>query len=128
MNVLAGTFWQRIGAWIAPFREPDGPPPARILPFFRWSLAGTGFALAIGALAAAAAGSAEVISAMLLGLVIDMAEAAGPAKLFTGHGWAFAGIVTPACGPCRRGCCTTCSAGHCRPWTARGMRTCISTP
>ncbi|MCC7320065.1 MAG: ABC transporter ATP-binding protein [Rubellimicrobium sp.] len=93
MNVLAGTFWQRIGAWIAPFREPDGPPPARILPFFRWSLAGTGFALAIGALAAAAAGSAEVISAMLLGLVIDMAEAAGPAKLFTGHGWAFAGIA-----------------------------------
>ena len=91
--MLAGPFWQRIGGWIAPFREPDSPPPARIVPFIRWAITGSGFALLVGGVVAALAGSAEVISAMLLGLVIDMAQASGAASVFSDHGLAFLAIA-----------------------------------
>ncbi|MBW7922758.1 MAG: ABC transporter ATP-binding protein [Rubellimicrobium sp.] len=93
MHRLAGNFWHRIGGWIAPFREPETPPPARIVPFVRWAITGSGFALAVGAVVAALAGSAEVISAMLLGLVIDMAQSSGAVAVFSDHGLAFIGIA-----------------------------------
>ncbi len=93
MHRLAGGFWHRIGGWITPFRAPDSPPPARIVPFIRWAIAGSGFALTIGGIVAALAGSVEVISAMLLGLVIDMAQASGAAAVFSDHGLAFAAIA-----------------------------------
>ena len=95
MTATAGTagFWNRIGDWIAPFRAPDSPPPTRIIPFFRWSLAGSSFALWMGGIAAALAGTTEVISAMLLGYVIDLGEASGPEAIFTDHLWTFVGIV-----------------------------------
>jgi len=89
----AGSFWQKIGGWIVPFRRPEGPPPGRIVPFVRWAIAGSGSALIIGAIVAAVAGSAEVISALLLGLVIDMAQEAGPEAVFDTHGMAFIGIA-----------------------------------
>ncbi len=93
MTTPAGSFWQKIGGWIVPFRRPEGPPPGRIVPFVRWAIAGSGSALIIGAIVAAVAGSAEVISALLLGLVIDMAQEAGPEAVFDTHGMAFIGIA-----------------------------------
>ena len=91
--VPGGGLWDRLGGWIAPFRAPDSPPPQGLIAFFRWSLAGSGPALWVGGLAAAAAGSTEVVSAMLLGMVIDMAAATGPEALWSAHLWAFAGIA-----------------------------------
>jgi ATP-binding cassette subfamily B protein len=62
---------------------PPPQPPSRILPFFRWALSGTGPVLLAAAIVSALAGSAEVFAAMLLGIVIDAAEASGPAALWS---------------------------------------------
>jgi len=63
---------------IAPFRPAEGPPPRRLGPFLRWCLSGALRVLALGALVSAAAGVTEVMTALLLGRVIDAALASGP--------------------------------------------------
>ncbi|SDY30230.1 ATP-binding cassette, subfamily B [Jannaschia faecimaris] len=76
----------RILTWfgdrIEPFAHADGPPPTDLWPFFRWCLAGAwpviGLAFAISALA----GVTEIITAFLLGAVIDSAVA-GTDEYFT---------------------------------------------
>jgi ATP-binding cassette subfamily B protein len=78
----------RLMAWLGrliPAVDSDPPPapPGSLLPFFRWALSGTGPVLGAAALVSALAGSAEVLAAMLLGIVIDAAEASGPAALWT---------------------------------------------
>ncbi len=63
---------------IAPFSLAEGPPPRRLGPFLRWCLSGALGVLALGALVSAAAGLTEVMTALLLGHVIDAALASGP--------------------------------------------------
>jgi ATP-binding cassette subfamily B protein len=63
--------------------DPPPQPPGRLLPFFRWALAGTTPTLVVAGIVSAIAGSAEVLAAMLLGIVIDAAEASGPAALWS---------------------------------------------
>jgi ATP-binding cassette subfamily B protein len=71
-----------LGDRIDAFAPADGPPPRRLGRFFLWALRGAlpmlGLAFAISALA----GIAEVITALLLGHVIDRALDAGPAVFF----------------------------------------------
>ena len=63
--------------------DPPPQPPRRLLPFFGWALSGTGPVLLAAGIVSALAGSAEVFAAMLLGIVIDAAEASGPAALWS---------------------------------------------
>jgi ATP-binding cassette subfamily B protein len=63
--------------------DPQPEPPRTILPFFRWALSGTGPVLVAAGIVSALAGAAEVLAAMLLGIVIDAAEASGPAALWS---------------------------------------------
>jgi ATP-binding cassette subfamily B protein len=73
-----------LGGLIPPVDDDPPPqPPRTILPFFRWALSGTGPVLVAAGIVSALAGAAEVIAAMLLGIVIDAAEAAGPAALWS---------------------------------------------
>jgi len=65
-------------ATIDAFRPADGPPPQTLGAFFRWCLAGAWPALWLAAGASALAGSMEVVSALLLGWVIDAALASPP--------------------------------------------------
>src|SRR5690606_2026943 len=74
-------------AMIPPFAGYEGPPPQTLLAFIRWCLRGSGVALSVGAVVAVLSGTVEVISAMLLGMVIDRAVGSGPERLFVQDGW-----------------------------------------
>lgn len=75
----------KISALIAPFQPAEGPPPRTLAAFFRWCLAGSWPVLWLATLLSALAGVTEVVSALILGAVIDAAVAAGPEGFFTGH-------------------------------------------
>lgn len=64
------------------FRPAEGAPPQRLGAFFRWCLAGAWPAMWLSGGLSAFAGSMEVISAWLLGLVIDAAVASDPGRVF----------------------------------------------
>lgn len=87
--------YQRANAWIAarivPFARADGPPPRTVWPFIGWALKGSGKVLSVGAVVSVLAGVTEVVSAVLLGLVIDWAVTGG--DLWAAHGWAFIAIA-----------------------------------
>ena len=73
-----------LGGLIPPVdTDPQPEPPRTILPFFRWALSGTGPVLVAAGIVSALAGAAEVLAAMLLGIVIDAAEASGPEALWS---------------------------------------------
>ena len=72
----------RLGNLIDPFKPADGPPPRTLWAFFKWCLAGTWPVLIVAFGVSALAGATEVISAFLLGAVIDSAVSTGPATYF----------------------------------------------
>jgi ATP-binding cassette, subfamily B, bacterial len=78
MNVLT-----RMGGWIDAFGPADGPPPQKLGPFFRWCLQGSWPMLWFAAVLSSIAGATEVVSALILGWVIDAAVQSGPAGFFT---------------------------------------------
>src|SRR6056297_834731 len=67
------------------FRPADGPPPNRLLAFFHWCLTGAWPVLTLAALVSGIAGGLEVVSALVLGLVIDAAAAADPSTMIRTH-------------------------------------------
>lgn len=67
------------------FRPAEGPPPHSLGPFLRWSLKGAWPALGLAGLLSGAAGSMEVISAWLLGRVIDLAAQGGGVATLREH-------------------------------------------
>jgi ATP-binding cassette subfamily B protein len=73
----------KMGGWINAFRPVNSPPPQTLGAFFRWSLQGTWLQLWISAALASLAGVTEVISALVLGWLIDAALAGNPATFFT---------------------------------------------
>mgnify|MGYP006291050763 CR=1 FL=1 len=73
------------GRWIDAFAPADGAPPDRLVPFFAWCLRGSFPVLLIAGAFSAAVGTLEVISAFVLGRIIDTALAAGPESFFTAH-------------------------------------------
>jgi ATP-binding cassette subfamily B protein len=77
----------RLAGLIPPFAGYEGPPPPVLVPFVRWCLRGAGTALTLGAVVSVVSGTVEVISAMLLGQVIDRAISTGPDRLFSEQGW-----------------------------------------
>jgi ATP-binding cassette subfamily B protein len=86
-----GLTW--LGSRIDPFAAADSPPPDRLWPFLRWCLRGSEPMLVLAGLVAVVTGSLEVVIALLLGQVVDLALASGPEQVFSANGWIFAGML-----------------------------------
>ena len=71
-----------LGGMIDGFRPAEGPPPRQLGAFFRWCLAGAWPALSLAAVVSAIAGTLEVVTAYLLGLVVDSVTASGAENYF----------------------------------------------
>ena len=82
MSAPLNRLMRAMGGWIKPFRAPDTPPPQKVVSFMFWTIKGAWPAMLLGAVAAAAAGSTEVISASLLGYVIDLGATTGTEGFF----------------------------------------------
>ena len=89
------TLHHRLGRLIDAFRPADGPPPATLLAFFRWCLAGAGGGLTLAAIASALGGVADVVAAVLLGWMVDAIATGDPGAFWSQNGLlvaAFAGF------------------------------------
>ncbi len=64
---------RRFAALIDAFQHASGPPPRALMPFMRWALAGSWKWLWMAGIFSAIAGAMEVVSAFMLGRVIDAA-------------------------------------------------------
>jgi len=84
---------KRLGNLIDPFRPADGPPPQTLFAFFRWALAGSLPVLGFAGFISALAGTLEVVTALLLGRVIDTALTAGPDAFFTQNTFFLASVL-----------------------------------
>ncbi|MGR3435625.1 MAG: ABC transporter ATP-binding protein [Shimia sp.] len=62
-----------LGSLGAPLEPVDGTPPATLARFFGWALGGAWPVIAMGAILSALAGASEVMTALMLGWVIDSA-------------------------------------------------------
>ena len=74
-----------LGNAIDAFRPADAPPPERLGKFFLWSLSGSWPALTVAGILSSLAGVTEVVSALILGWVIDAALASGPTNFLSDH-------------------------------------------
>ena len=79
------SLFSRMGDAIDAFRPAKGAPPQTLTAFMHWALAGSWGMLAIAGVISAVSGATEVVSALLLGWVIDAAISAGPAAFFRDH-------------------------------------------
>ena len=84
---------RRLGGLIDAFRPADGQPPGTLGRFFLWCLKGSWPALVLAAVISCLTGSLEVISASILGWVIDGAQAAGPEALWSNGWYILAGLA-----------------------------------
>lgn len=71
--------------WIDPQQPAPGPPPQTLWRFLRWAVSGAGRVMLVGAAVSAFAGTLEVMTALLLGWVIDAALAGPPETFFAGN-------------------------------------------
>ncbi|MTH34443.1 ATP-binding cassette domain-containing protein [Paracoccus limosus] len=83
----------RLSRLIDAFRPAEGPPPRSLLAFFRWCLSGAWPGLGLAALASALSGIADIVSAVLLGWVIDAVVSTTPQTLIADKGALIAGFV-----------------------------------
>jgi ATP-binding cassette, subfamily B, bacterial len=86
-------FFGWLARLIPPFAPVETPPPTTIKPFVLWCLKGSGPALIFGSVVAILAGIVEIMSAILLGDVIDAALEAGPGEVFQTHVWLLVGVA-----------------------------------
>ena len=77
---------ERLGALVDAFRPAEGPPPNKLWPFYRWCLQGSWPAFIFATMLSALAGAAEVLSASLLGWVVDAASTDVTQGFFRAHG------------------------------------------
>jgi ATP-binding cassette, subfamily B, bacterial len=84
---------RRLGSAIDAFRPADGPPPQVLNAFMRWCLKGAWPMLWLAFAVSAIAGSMEVVSALILGWVIDAALAQGPDRFFIDGFWLLTSFV-----------------------------------
>ncbi|MGD9916378.1 MAG: ABC transporter ATP-binding protein [Paenirhodobacter sp.] len=76
------------------FRPADGPPPQRLGAFFLWCLRGAWPALWLAGVLSALAGTMEVVSAWLLGKVVDATLSATPETIFSENMLLIAGFAS----------------------------------
>ncbi len=79
------TLVQRLGSLVNAFDPADGPPPRTLGAFFNWCLRGSWPAMWLAGVISALAGATEVLSATILGWVVDAATKADPASFFADH-------------------------------------------
>ncbi|MDP1577616.1 MAG: ABC transporter ATP-binding protein, partial [Cypionkella sp.] len=79
----------RLFPTIKPFRPASTNPPATTWKFFLWAVQGAWPGIIWATFWSACSGSMEAISATLLGDVIDVANTANPATVFSDHMWLF---------------------------------------
>ena len=79
------TILRRLGGLIDAFRPAEGQPPQQLWPFMRWCLKGSWPMLWVAGILSSIAGATEVVSAVILGWVIDAALTAGPDRFFLDH-------------------------------------------
>ena len=77
----------RLADLIAPFQPADGPPPGRLWAFMLWCLGGSWRALLIASVVSALAGVTEIVSATILGWLIDATASTEPGTFFGTHLW-----------------------------------------
>ncbi len=87
MNLL------RLGDTIDAFKPADGNPPQALWQFMDWCLRGSWPMLWVAGILSGIAGATEVVSAIVLGWVIDAAIASGPERFFTDHLGLLVGFV-----------------------------------
>ena len=75
----------RLGDAIDAFRPADGPPPQTLGAFMKWCLTGSWPMLWVAGALSSLAGVTEVVSALILGWVIDAAISSGPTTFFVDH-------------------------------------------
>ena len=75
----------RLGNWIDAFRPAEGPPPQTLGRFMNWCLSGSWPMLVLAGVISSLSGVTEVVSALIMGWVIDAAIASGPGGFFTDH-------------------------------------------
>ncbi len=75
-----------MGEWIDAFLPAEGAPPQTLAAFFRWCLRGTWGQLWLSSALSAMAGITEVVSALILGWVVDAAATSTPSTFFADHG------------------------------------------
>ena len=91
---------------IDPFARVDGAPPKTLWRFLRWCLAGSAPVLAFACVVAVCMGTVEVISAILLGMVVDTAvatKARGFLRRMAGSSFGWRPFCW-CCGPWALGC------------------------
>ena len=76
-----------------PFVPVHAPPPRTLGAFLRWALSGSWPMLWGAGAVSALAGTMEVVSALLLGAVIDATVGADPGTFFTENLWLLAGFL-----------------------------------
>ncbi len=69
--------------WIDPFERANGAPPNTLMAFLKWCLSGSFKVTGGAALVSALAGTLEVLTALMLGLVIDAALVSSPDSYFS---------------------------------------------
>lgn len=84
----------KLGDLIDAFEPADGAPPRQIMAFFRWCLSGAWPVLWCAAAVSALAGTLEVMTALVLGWIIDAAINTGPAAFFAEQWLLIVGFVT----------------------------------
>ena len=75
---------RRLASLIDPFAPADGPPPDRLWRFMRWVLKGALPTVWLSLGVSVAIGATEIVSAQLVGWLIDLAQARGAAEFVTG--------------------------------------------
>ena len=83
----------RLADLIDPFEPAKGPPPRSIWRFIHWGLAGSWPVLLVAAGISALAGVAEVLSALVLGAVIDLVLASVPGSFMADNWLALLGFA-----------------------------------
>ncbi len=69
--------------WIDPFERAEGPPPQTLMAFLRWCLRGSTKVTIAAGLVSALAGTLEVMTALMLGWVIDAALTSNAGSYFS---------------------------------------------
>ncbi len=91
--MTADTLSRWFASLIDPEARADTPPPRTLGRFLGWMLSGAWPAIFAAAVASALAGAFEVVTALILGDVIDAALGSDPASFFSDNVWLLVGVV-----------------------------------
>ncbi|MDX8349840.1 ABC transporter ATP-binding protein [Cognatiyoonia sp. IB215446] len=79
--------------WIDPFARAAEPPPNTLLAFLRWAMSGSFRVVGLAGLASCLAGVLEVMTAIILGMVIDAALDSSAEGYFSANTWLLLGAL-----------------------------------